>query len=52
MPNQPTDSTQLTANTNDPAEERRKLWIVTGYGLCFLALAGVMAFLASNFLAH
>ena len=32
--------------------DRRKLWILTGYGISFLAMCGVLAYYFSAYITH
>ena len=38
--------------SNTAIQERRKLWIMTGYGVSFLAVCGVLAYYFSAYITH
>jgi hypothetical protein len=43
-------STPTTAASN--SNDRRKLWILTGYTISFLAMCGVLAYYFSAYITH
>jgi hypothetical protein len=44
----PTEQSSTTAKHH----EGRGAWVLTAYGICGLALFGVLAYFFSNFIAH
>jgi hypothetical protein len=44
-------STPATSDV-DCSSERRKVWILTGYAISFLAMCGVLAYYFSSYITH
>jgi hypothetical protein len=48
-----TASAAISANTGDTGStDRRKVWILTGYTISFLAMCGVLAYYFSAYITH
>ena len=47
-------STPATSVNSDVAgsSDRRKVWILTGYAISFLAMCGVLAYYFSSYITH
>jgi hypothetical protein len=50
MDQQSTGTLSSAAQSSDLAVERRKVWILTGYAVSFLALCGVLAYYFSAYI--
>jgi hypothetical protein len=47
-----TDTEQSSSSTKLHHHEGRGAWVLTAYGICGLALFGVLAYFFSDFISH
>jgi hypothetical protein len=48
----PDNTEQSSTSTSARRHEGRGAWVLTAYGVCGLALFGVLAYFFSDFIAH
>jgi hypothetical protein len=48
----PTESSASLSSSGMRRHEGRGAWVLTAYGICGLALFGVLAYFFSDFIAH
>jgi hypothetical protein len=48
----PTEQSSTTTSAMTRQKEGRGAWVLTCYGICGLALFGVLAYFFSDFIAH
>lgn len=52
MQQQATGTTMGAAPATSSNADRRKVWILTGYSISFLAMCGVLAYYFSAYITH
>lgn len=52
MQQQATGTTTAAIPTTAGSTDRRKVWILTGYTISFLAMCGVLAYYFSAYITH
>ena len=48
----PTSQSSTSVQSSNVQHEGRGAWVLTAYGICGLALFGVLAYFFSDFVAH
>lgn len=52
MQQQATGTASAAISANTGSTDRRKVWILTGYTISFLAMCGVLAYYFSAYITH